>query len=148
MTIEVWTDGSVKPEDSIGLAAKLIKDHMSIFINFEEDADDFSYPKWSARRFATQRPVGSFRGRTGTLGSFLQLFKECRYSYHPRSGAAPEREMLATKKFGKKSLNEIKDILNGMGWTSGWSLTSRVTDSGSGGRDTADAADFEAEEEQ
>src|SRR6185295_3161936 len=37
LTIEVWTDGSVKPEDSIGLAAKLVKDHMSIFINFEEE---------------------------------------------------------------------------------------------------------------
>ena len=45
LTIEVWTDGSVKPEDSIGLAAKLIKDHMSIFINFEEDTDEFSYAK-------------------------------------------------------------------------------------------------------
>src|SRR5215204_6078054 len=45
LTIEVWTDGSVKPEDSIGLAAKLIKDHMSIFINFEEDTDDFAYTK-------------------------------------------------------------------------------------------------------
>ena len=47
LTIEVWTDGSVKPEDSIGLAAKLIKDHMSIFINFEEDTDDFAYSKIS-----------------------------------------------------------------------------------------------------
>ena len=45
LTIEVWTDGSVKPEDSIGLAAKLIKDHMSIFINFEEDTDDYAYAK-------------------------------------------------------------------------------------------------------
>ena len=51
LTIEVWTDGSVKPEDSIGLAAKLIKDHMSIFINFEEDADDFLIPRWSVLRF-------------------------------------------------------------------------------------------------
>jgi DNA-directed RNA polymerase subunit alpha len=39
LSIEVWTDGSVKPDDAIGLAAKLIKDHMSIFINFEEDVD-------------------------------------------------------------------------------------------------------------
>ncbi|HEV7373735.1 MAG TPA: DNA-directed RNA polymerase subunit alpha, partial [Pyrinomonadaceae bacterium] len=43
LSIEVWTDGSVKPDDAIGLAAKLIKDHMSIFINFEEDTDDFAY---------------------------------------------------------------------------------------------------------
>ena len=48
--IEVWTDGSVKPDDAIGLAAKLIKDHMAIFINFEEDTEDYSYPTRSARR--------------------------------------------------------------------------------------------------
>src|SRR6188768_2868430 len=40
LTIEVWTAGSVKPEDSIGLAAKLIKDHMTIFINFEEEEEE------------------------------------------------------------------------------------------------------------
>src|SRR5207237_5003639 len=43
LTIEVWTDGSVKPDDAIGLAAKLIKDHMTIFINFEEDTDEAVY---------------------------------------------------------------------------------------------------------
>jgi DNA-directed RNA polymerase subunit alpha len=43
LTIEVWTDGSVAPEDSIGLAAKLVKDHMSIFINFEEEEEEYKY---------------------------------------------------------------------------------------------------------
>jgi DNA-directed RNA polymerase subunit alpha len=43
LTIEVWTDGSVKPEDSIGLAAKLVKDHMSIFVNFEEEEEEYKY---------------------------------------------------------------------------------------------------------
>jgi len=41
LSIEVWTDGSIKPEDAIGLAAKVIKDHMAIFINFEEDREDY-----------------------------------------------------------------------------------------------------------
>ena len=41
LTIEVWSDGSVKPEDSIGLAAKLVKDHMAIFINFEEEEEEY-----------------------------------------------------------------------------------------------------------
>ena len=36
LTIEVWTNGAVSPQDSIGYAAKLLKDHMTIFINFEE----------------------------------------------------------------------------------------------------------------
>ena len=39
LTIEVWTNGSVKPENAVGLAAKLIKDHMQIFINFEEEPE-------------------------------------------------------------------------------------------------------------
>ncbi|HQZ97113.1 MAG TPA: DNA-directed RNA polymerase subunit alpha, partial [Pyrinomonadaceae bacterium] len=43
LTLEVWTDGSVKPEDSIGLAAKLVKDHMSIFVNFEEEEEEYKY---------------------------------------------------------------------------------------------------------
>ncbi len=60
-----------------------------------------------------------------------------------------EREMLATKNFGKKSLNEIKDILNGMGLDFGMEFDEQGNPiPGSGGRDTADAADFEAEEEQ
>src|SRR4030095_1266957 len=45
LTIGVWTGGSIKPDDAIGLAAKLIKDHMSIFINFEEDLDEVNYAK-------------------------------------------------------------------------------------------------------
>ncbi len=40
LTLEVWTNGSVLPVDAVGLAAKLLKDHMSIFINFEEEIGD------------------------------------------------------------------------------------------------------------
>jgi len=50
LTIEVWTDGSVAPEDSIGLAAKLVKDHMSIFINFEEEEEEYKYEDIAVRR--------------------------------------------------------------------------------------------------
>ena len=39
LTLEVWTNGSVMPADAVGLAAKLLKDHMSIFINFEEEIE-------------------------------------------------------------------------------------------------------------
>src|SRR5882762_6056204 len=115
LTIEVWTDGSVKPEDSIGLAAKLIKDHMSIFINFEEDTDDFAYSK-------IERPP---LPRNDQLDRSVDELELSVRSYNCLKNAdirtirdlvqRTEREMLATKNFGKKSLNEIKEILNGMG---------------------------------
>jgi DNA-directed RNA polymerase subunit alpha len=149
LTIEVWTDGSVKPEDSIGLAAKLIKDHMSIFINFEEDTDDFAYAK-------IERPP---LPRNDQLDRSVDELELSVRSYNCLKNAdirtirdlvqRTEREMLATKNFGKKSLNEIKDILNGMGLDFGMEFDEQGNPiPGSGGRDASDLSDFEDEVEQ
>jgi DNA-directed RNA polymerase subunit alpha len=149
LTIEVWTDGSVKPEDSIGLAAKLIKDHMSIFINFEEDTDDFAYAK-------IERPP---LPRNDQLDRSVDELELSVRSYNCLKNAdirtirdlvqRTEREMLATKNFGKKSLNEIKDILNGMGLDFGMEFDDQGNPiPGSGGRDATDLSDFDDEVEQ
>ena len=149
LTIEVWTDGSVKPEDSIGLAAKLIKDHMSIFINFEEDTDDFAYAK-------IERPP---LPRNDQLDRSVDELELSVRSYNCLKNAdirtirdlvqRTEREMLATKNFGKKSLNEIKDILNGMGLDFGMEFDEQGNPiPGSGGRDASDLSDFDDEVEQ
>jgi len=149
LTIEVWTDGSVKPEDSIGLAAKLIKDHMSIFINFEEDTDDFAYAKM-------ERPP---LPRNDQLDRSVDELELSVRSYNCLKNAdirtirdlvqRTEREMLATKNFGKKSLNEIKEILNGMGLDFGMEFDEQGNPiPGTGGRDTADLSDYEGDEEQ
>lgn len=115
LTIEVWTDGSVKPEDSIGLAAKLVKDHMSIFINFEEDEEEFAYEDIARppllRNDLLDRSVDelelSVRSYNCLKNAEVRTIRELiRKS---------EKEMLGTKNFGKKSLNEIKDLLHGMG---------------------------------
>ena len=143
LTIEVWTDGSVKPEDSIGLAAKLIKDHMSIFINFEEDTDDFAYSK-------IERPP---LPRNDQLDRSVDELELSVRSYNCLKNAdirtirdlvqRSEREMLATKNFGKKSLNEIKEILNGMGLDFGMEFDEQGNPiPGTGGRDGADLSDF------
>jgi DNA-directed RNA polymerase subunit alpha len=115
LTMEVWTDGSVRPDDAIGLAAKLIKDHLAIFINFEEDTDDYTYTKM-------ERPT---LPRNDHLDRSVDELELSVRSYNCLKNAdirtirelvqRSEREMLATKNFGKKSLNEIKDILNRMG---------------------------------
>ena len=115
LTIEVWTDGSVKPDDAIGLAAKLIKDHMAIFINFEEDSDEFSYQQQERaplpRNDQLDRSVDelelSVRSYNCLKNAGIKTIREL--------VLRSEREMLATKNFGKKSLGEIRDILRGMG---------------------------------
>jgi DNA-directed RNA polymerase subunit alpha len=147
LTIQVWTDGSVRPEDAIGLAAKLIKDHMTIFINFEEDTEEFSYK-------AIERPP---LPRNDQLDRSVDELELSVRSYNCLKNAnirtirdlvqRTERDMLATKNFGKKSLTEIKDILNGMGLDFGMEFDENGNPiPGTGGRD-GDLADLPEEEE-
>lgn len=115
LTMEVWTDGSVTPDDAVGLAAKLIKDHMSIFINFEEDQDEYVYQP-------VERPP---LPRNDVLDRSVDELELSVRSYNCLKNAEirnirdlvkrSERDMLQTKNFGKKSLSEIKDLLHGMG---------------------------------
>jgi DNA-directed RNA polymerase subunit alpha len=115
LTIEVWTNGSVKPENAIGLASKLIKDHMQIFINFEEEPELAEADSEEAGR-------GIFNENLDRSVDELELSVR---SYNCLKNAdirtirelvqKSEAEMLKTKNFGRKSLNEIKEILSTMG---------------------------------
>jgi DNA-directed RNA polymerase subunit alpha len=147
LTIDVWTDGSVKPDDAVGLAAKLIKDHMAIFINFEEDTDEFAYT-------GIERPP---LPRNDQLDRSVDELELSVRSYNCLKNAnirtirdlvqRSEREMLATKNFGKKSLNEIKDILHGMGLDFGMEFDEQGNPiPGTGGRDS-DISDFADEDD-
>ena len=90
LMIEVWTNGAITPQDSIGLAAKLVKDHMSIFINFEEPVDSIEpLPRHCAR--SASRASGPLRRRVGAFGALLQLLEERQHSDHSRT-RAEERE--------------------------------------------------------
>jgi DNA-directed RNA polymerase subunit alpha len=122
LSIEVWTNGSVTPEHAIGLAAKLIKDHMSIFINFEEEVQETPEP-------IPQRPVPAVNENLDRSVDELELSVR---SYNCLKNAdiktirdlvqKTEGEMLKTKNFGRKSLNEIKDILTSMGLSLGMKI--------------------------
>jgi DNA-directed RNA polymerase subunit alpha len=135
LTIEVWTDGSVKPDDAIGRAAKLIKDHMAIFINFEEDSDEYVYQP-------VERPP---LPRNDILDRSVDELELSVRSYNCLKNAEirtlrelvrrSERDMLQTKNFGKKSLHEIKDLLHGMGLDFGMDFDENGNPiPGSGGR--------------
>ena len=122
LTLEVWTNGSVTPERAIGLAAKLIKDHMTIFINFEEDVQE-------PVEAPSTRSASAFNEHLDRSVDELELSVRA-YNCLKNSDIKSirdlvqksENEMLKTKNFGRKSLNEIKDILNSMGLSLGMKL--------------------------
>lgn len=117
LLMEVWTNGSVTPEHAVGLAAKLIKDHMQIFINFEEEVEQQPEPT-----LLTSKPAQTSNENLDRSVDELELSVR---SYNCLKNSdirtirdlvlKSEAEMLKTKNFGRKSLNEIKDILNSMG---------------------------------
>lgn len=118
LTVEVWTNGAISPQDSVGQAAKLLKDHMAIFINFEEIPE--------AGEEAGERALSQMHEVLGRSVEELELSVR---SYNCLKNAniqtigdlvqKTEAEMLRTKNFGRKSLNEIKEILGNHGLSFG-----------------------------
>lgn len=117
LIMEIWTDGSVKPEDALAYSAKILKDSLTVFINFEEEEPEEEEIK--TEKDKTQEALESLlklpvniielsvrsinclnRARIKTIG---ELVKQ------------PEEKLLAFKNFGKKSLNEIKKKLGELG---------------------------------
>ena len=121
LNFELWTNGSVKPTDSLAYAAKIIKEHMDVFINFdeskikdepevEEEAEPLNenlYRSVSELELSVRSINCLQNAKIETIGDLVQK---------------SEPEMLKTKNFGRKSLNEIKVILTDMGLSLGTSL--------------------------
>jgi DNA-directed RNA polymerase subunit alpha len=126
LTIEVWTNGAVSPRDAVGLAAKLMKDHLQIFINLEEEDEEEGE---SAVVEVSDEEKGALYERLGKSVDEMELSVR---SYNCLKNAnirtigelvqKTESEMLKTKNFGRKSLNEIKEILSTMGLSLGMRL--------------------------
>jgi len=114
LTLEVWTNGAISPQDAIGQAAKLLRDHMTIFINFEELPE--------AVEEVTERGADRLEEILNRSVDELELSVR---SYNCLKNAGiqtirdlvqkTEAEMLRTKNFGRKSLNELKEVLRGFG---------------------------------
>jgi DNA-directed RNA polymerase subunit alpha len=125
LALEVWTNGSVSPADAIGLAAKLLKDHMTIFINFEEEIEP-------SHISSSEDRSGKPQIRNENLNRSVEELELSVRSYNCLKNAniqsigelvqKTEAEMLKTKNFGRKSLNEIKEILATMGLSLGMKI--------------------------
>jgi DNA-directed RNA polymerase subunit alpha len=114
LTIEVWTNGSIRPEGAIGVAAKLIKDHMSVFINFEE-GPEVQEPEPEAKPSPFNENLDRSVEELELSVRSYNCLKNADIRTIRELVQKTEAEMLKTKNFGRKSLNEIKEILGAMG---------------------------------
>ena len=114
LTIEVWTNGAISPQDAIGQAAKLLKDHMAIFINFEELPETAEEPAERAMSQMNEVLNRSVEELELSVRSYNCL-KNANIQTIGDLVQKTEAEMLRTKNFGRKSLNEIKEILSQSG---------------------------------
>jgi DNA-directed RNA polymerase subunit alpha len=118
LTIEVWTNGAISPADAIGMAAKLLKDHMTIFINFEELPEVVEEPVERALNQMNEILNRSVEELELSVRSYNCL-KNANIQSIADLVQRTEAEMLRTKNFGRKSLNEIKEILGSLGLSFG-----------------------------
>jgi DNA-directed RNA polymerase subunit alpha len=114
LSIEIWTNGSVNPQDALGLAAKLLKDHMNIFINFEEEVEATLSAEERKPEIRNENLNRSVEELELSVRSYNCL-KNANIQTIGELVQKSEAEMLKTKNFGRKSLNEIKEILSSMG---------------------------------
>jgi len=120
LTLEIWSDWSVKPEDALAYAAKILKDQLSIFINFEEEAEAQEEEVRTEPAFNDNL----FRGVDELELSVrsANCLKNADIRHIGELVQRTEQEMLKTKNFGRKSLNEIKEILSEMGLSLGMKI--------------------------
>jgi DNA-directed RNA polymerase subunit alpha len=113
VVFEVHTDGSVKPDDAVAYAAKILQDQVSIFVNFQDE------PEQERRDDRPAIPLNDNLFRSVDELEFSVRSQNCLQNadikYIGELVQKSEQEMLKTKNFGHKSLNEIKEILREMG---------------------------------
>lgn len=122
LTLEVWTSGAVLPEDAVALAAKILKDQVQHFINFDEDIEPEEVSE------EAEAPINENLYRTVEELELSVRSANCLQNanirYIGELVQKSEAEMLKTKNFGRKSLKEIKEILAEMGLALGMKLDS------------------------
>ncbi|MBN1114676.1 MAG: DNA-directed RNA polymerase subunit alpha [Oligoflexia bacterium] len=125
LILEVWTDGTILPEDAVAYSSKILKEHLNIFINFKEEHE----PAMEHREEkGVSMELIEFLNKTVDELELSVRSANCLHNanikYIGELVQKTEPEMLKTKNFGRKSLNEIKDILTEMGLSLG--MGSRV----------------------
>ena len=114
LVVEVWTDGSIKSMEAIPLGYKILKEQLQVFINFDENIEPVEKEESEEQHQFNEklfRPVEDLELSVRSAN----CLKNAKIRYIGDLVTRSEQEMLKTKNFGRKSLNEIKDILQPMG---------------------------------
>ena len=118
LTLEVWTDGSVAPEDAVAFSAKILKEQLQVFITFAEDDEPAAQEEEAEEQEFNEalfKRVDELELSVRSQNCLQNAGIEYIYQLVEKS----EAEMLKTKNFGRKSLNEIKEILSDLGLSLG-----------------------------
>jgi DNA-directed RNA polymerase subunit alpha len=113
LTMEIETNGSVRPEDTVALAARIVQDQLSVFVNFEEPKKEMPFERQPELVFnaALLKKVDELELSVRSAN----CLKNDNIVYIGDLIQKTEAEMLRTPNFGRKSLNEIKEVLASMG---------------------------------
>jgi DNA-directed RNA polymerase subunit alpha len=121
LVMELWTNGGVIPEDAVAHAAKILKDHMQVFINFDEEPEPVQMQVDEKKQTLIISLTRSVEELELSVRSYNCL-KNANIQSIAELVQKTDSEMLKTRNFGRKSLNEIKEILEGMGLHLGMKL--------------------------
>ena len=122
LSLEVWTNGTVRPEDAVAYAAKIFKDQLSIFINFQEVAEPVAESKVSEEQAKLHENLWKSVDDLELSVRSANCLQNANIRYIGELVQKSEAEMLKTKNFGRKSLKEIKEILSEMGLALGMKI--------------------------
>jgi DNA-directed RNA polymerase subunit alpha (EC 2.7.7.6) len=122
LIMEVWTDGSILPEDAVSCAAKILREQASIFMNFEEIEEEEKEEEESKEAEKKKKINENLLRNVDELELSVRsanCLKNASIMLIGELVQNTEAEMLKTKNFGRKSLNEIKEVLGEMGLSLG-----------------------------
>jgi len=114
LSLEIWTDGSLKPEETVSLASKILKEQLQIFLTFDEAMEPAEETREKGSPTLNENLFRSVDDLELSVRS-ANCLKNANIRYIGELVVKSEAEMLKTKNFGRKSLNEIKEILSEMG---------------------------------
>jgi DNA-directed RNA polymerase subunit alpha len=121
LTLEVWTNGAVKPEDAVAFAAKILKEQLTIFINFEE-TEETSYQIGGSEEEPLNENLFRSVDELELSVRSANCLQNANITLIGELVQRTEQDMLKTKNFGRKSLKEIKEILSNMGLALGMKI--------------------------
>ena len=123
LTLEIWTDGSVLPENAVAYAAKILKEQMNSFINFDEEKEpDFSEDNGDEADSKFNENIYRSVDELELSVRSSNCLKNAKINTIYQLVQKTDNEMLKTKNFGRKSLNEIKEVLASMDLSLGMDL--------------------------